>query len=114
MPRYKQVWNEELGKSDFIEIGVDTRSDSSAAIHGPIEAFVSPVDGSIISDRKSLREHNKRNNVVNQSEFNPEFLAKRRKEREDLHQGIRKPEQIRRDKMEIYETITRLEREHNG
>lgn len=31
----------------------------------PFEAFKSPVDGSIISCERELREHNKRNNVVN-------------------------------------------------
>lgn len=30
----------------------------------PFEAFKSPVDGSIITGEASLREHNKRNNVV--------------------------------------------------
>lgn len=30
----------------------------------PFEAFKSPVDGSIISNSHELREHNKRNNVV--------------------------------------------------
>lgn len=31
----------------------------------PFEAFKSPVDGSIITCERSLREHNRRNNVVN-------------------------------------------------
>lgn len=31
----------------------------------PFEAFRSPVDGSIIACERDLREHNKRNNVVN-------------------------------------------------
>ena len=31
----------------------------------PFEAFQSPVDGSVISCERDLREHNKRNNVVN-------------------------------------------------
>ena len=31
----------------------------------PFEAFVSPVDGSVIESKRALREHNKRNNVVN-------------------------------------------------
>ena len=33
-------------------------------VHGDIQAFVSPVDGTVISDRKKLRDHNIRNNVV--------------------------------------------------
>lgn len=31
----------------------------------PFEAFRSPVDGSVITCERELREHNKRNNVVN-------------------------------------------------
>ena len=31
----------------------------------PFEPFKSPVDGSIVSSRRELQEHNKRNNVVN-------------------------------------------------
>lgn len=31
----------------------------------PFEPFRSPVDGSIVSSRRELQEHNKRNNVVN-------------------------------------------------
>lgn len=31
----------------------------------PFESFKSPVDGSIITCERELREHNKRNNVVN-------------------------------------------------
>jgi hypothetical protein len=34
------------------------------AIIGDIEPFVSTVDGSVISSRRDLREHNARNNVV--------------------------------------------------
>lgn len=34
-----------------------------------IEEFVSPVDGSVVSSRSKLREHNARNDVVNFHEF---------------------------------------------
>jgi hypothetical protein len=34
-------------------------------VKGNFEAFVSPVDKSVISTDRELREHNKRNNVVN-------------------------------------------------
>lgn len=111
MARWVQVWNKELGKSEFIpKDEAAVRLSGTTAVHGDIESFVSPIDGSVISDRKQLREHNKRHGVVNSAEFNPEYLEKKKKEREDLHQGIRQPDQIRRDKMEIWETIHRLER----
>jgi hypothetical protein len=66
-----------------------------------METFVSPVDGSVISDRKQLREHNKRNKVENIQAF----------------EGVKKPvtgehtsaQKLAR-KQEIYETIMRAER----
>ena len=67
MPRYVQKIRED-GSSEFVEI-VSQGSGSSAAIHGDIDSFVSPIDGTVISDRKQLREHNKRNGVVAASEF---------------------------------------------
>jgi len=63
MPRYRQVLNNETGKYELIEVGAAVTR-SSYAIHGDIDAFKSVVDGSVISDRKQLREHNLRNNVV--------------------------------------------------
>lgn len=111
MARWVQVWNEELGKSEFIPRDkAAAQRDSSAAIHGPIEAFVSPIDGSVISDRKSLREHNKRHGVVNSAEFNPEYLEKKKKERERLYNGEHTPQESLARKQEIWETIHRLER----
>ena len=40
-----------------------------AAIIGDITPFVSSVDGSIISSRRDLRNHNARNNVVNTADL---------------------------------------------
>ena len=61
--RWKQTLNEETQKYEFIPVDEAARKSDSAYVMGDIDAFVSPVDGSIISDRKQLREHNKRNNV---------------------------------------------------
>jgi len=63
MPKYRQVLNNETGKYELIEVGAAVTR-SSYAIHGDIDAFKSVVDGSVISDRKQLREHNLRNDVV--------------------------------------------------
>ena len=41
-----------------------------------IEEFVSPVDGSVVSSRSSLRAHNERNDVVQFHEFDGEWEAK--------------------------------------
>lgn len=51
-----------------------------------IEPFKSPVDGSIIIGRRSLREHNKRNDVTNAADFK-ETWAQARKEREKFYSG---------------------------
>jgi hypothetical protein len=81
MARWRQVYNEEKDKYELVPITDSSRAKASSAdIHGDIESFRSPVDGSIISDRKQLREHNKRNGVVSAEEFSDEYYA--RKERE--------------------------------
>jgi hypothetical protein len=96
--RWRQSLNEETGKYEFIPVDDAARRHSGgSAIHGDIQSFVSPVDGSVISDRKQLREHNKRNNVVNLAET----------------EGV-KPPQTKDDSFEkkrvLYEAITRAER----
>ena len=112
--RWVQKWNEELGKSEFIPVDeAAARRDSGTAIHGPIESFVSPIDGSVISDRKQLREHNKRHNVVNLDEFGTDHWDNKRKERERFFNGEHTPQESLRRKQEIYEVMTRAEREAN-
>jgi len=113
MARWVQVWNEELGKSEFIPRDeAAARSDlSRIAIHGDITPFVSPVDGSVISDRKQLREHNKRHNVVNLDEFGTDHWDKKRKERDRLYTGEHTPGESLARKREIYEIINHYERQ---
>lgn len=50
-------------------------------VRGDIEPFKSVVDGSVISGRAALRDHDKRHNVTNPADFKNEWAAKR-KERE--------------------------------
>tara|TARA_R100000951_G_scaffold74175_1_gene62504 strand:- start:31 stop:360 length:330 start_codon:yes stop_codon:yes gene_type:complete len=80
------------------------------SIHGDIEAFVSPIDQSVISDRNQLREHNKKHNVVSSSEFDQNFLNKQRKERERILRGEHTSQEKLVRKQEIYETIIKAER----
>lgn len=47
----------------------DEQSPRAHQVIKDIEPFKSPVDGSIIVGRRSLREHNKRNNVTNVADF---------------------------------------------
>ena len=86
--------------------------DGGAAIHGDIQSFVSPIDGSVISDRKQLREHNKKHNVVNTSEFNPEFLERKKQERERFFKGEHTPAESLARKQELYEAFARADRNH--
>jgi len=82
----------------------------TAAVHGDIQSFVSPVDGSVITDRKQLREHNRKNNVVSADEFSPEHYAKKKQERDDFFQGRRSREETFNRKQEIYNNMIRAER----
>jgi len=49
-------------------------------------AFKSPVDGSVITGRAALREHNKRNNVTNAADFASTWAAQA-KQREVFFSG---------------------------
>jgi len=109
VPRYIQKINED-GTSRFVEVG---KSDPAAtlAIQGDIESFVSPLDGkTVITDRKQLRDHMRKHNVVHASEFSDEFLAKKRAERERLYTGEHTPAEKQRRKEEIHRIIDHLER----
>jgi hypothetical protein len=87
------------------------RMGMGAAIHGDVTPFVSPVDGSIISDRRQLREHNLRNNVVNSDEFGTQHWDEKRKERDRFYTGQHTRAESLVRKQQIYETIIRAERE---
>ena len=109
--RWKQSLNKETGKHEFIPIDESARTAAQGAIHGDIQTFVSPVGGSVISDRKQLREHNKRNNVVSADNFSPEFIARKTKERERVLNGEHTPQESFKRKQELYNHIIRAERE---
>jgi len=105
MPRWRQTINPETGKSQFIPIDEVARRQSGAYLQGDIQSFVSPVDGSVISDRKQLREHNLRHGVVNSAEFSHAFNERKAKERERAAANDRKAV-----KRELYERLIRAER----
>jgi hypothetical protein len=106
MARYKQKWNEELGKSEFIEVGASPGAKSGHYVQGDIQSFVSPVDRSVISDRAQLREHNKRNGVVNYHEF--DAAKQKDTSRESKEESLR-------TRQAIYERVIQAERgEHHG
>jgi hypothetical protein len=79
------------------------------SIWNDLDSFVSPVDGSVISDRKQLAEHNKRNNVVSSDNYSPEFYARKTAEREESQNG---KVAVKERRSEMYELMMRRERGH--
>ena len=113
--RWRQVYDKETDTSTFVPVDAAARrNDMSAVVRGDIEPFVSPIDGSIISGTKQMRDHYKHHDVVPTAEFSPEFLEKKRKERERFYKGERTTREIYEARVEINNTINRLEREQNG
>jgi hypothetical protein len=62
------------------------RPSRGVLICGDIAPFQSVVDGTVISGRRALREHNKRNNVTFTADFTNEWASKQ-KERERMYGG---------------------------
>jgi hypothetical protein len=91
-------WRQDAKTGEFIPIDEAARASTGSAIHGDIQSFVSPVDGSVISDRHQLREHNKRNNVVNAAEFDGQKQAPTDRSRQE----------IQRDRERINESINNM------
>ena len=104
-------WRQDRHTGEFIPIDESARTFRASAIHGDIQSFVSPVDGTVITDRKQLREHNKRNNVVSASEFDQNYYDGKAKERSDFFQGKHDRKETLERKQELYEKWTQLERE---
>jgi len=95
----------QTGKTEYAEDGSILRSGFDAVqegveahnhfVHGDITAFRSSVDGSIISDRKQLAEHNRKHGVT-QDSFK-DRIAARTAERENLFGGRYKDSTRRAD-----------------
>jgi hypothetical protein len=65
-------WEQKHGKSP--------RRSKAKGLGSDIEAFVSPVDGTVVTGRASLREHNERNGVTNIGDYEAGHFEKRGKE----------------------------------
>lgn len=81
------------------------------AVHGGIESFVSPIDGTLIDDRAKLRAHNTKHGVTNINDYGDnngrEYFERKRGERERLLSG-----NTRQSKEERVETIKRAMAKH--
>jgi len=60
--------------------------DAPAILRSP-EAFVSPIDGTVIDDRGKLRAHNKRHGVTNTQDYGEGYFDRKAKERETVLRG---------------------------
>lgn len=69
--RTRYRWNPETCRQE--KIAESEGMHSGLIIMPDIPDFVSPVDGSIVHGRRSLRDHNKRNNVTNAADFTKEW-----------------------------------------
>jgi hypothetical protein len=86
--RWRQTKGED-GKYHMVPIDEAARkAETSAAIHGPIDPYLSPIDGSVITGRTSLREHCKVHNVVLAEEYGTAGWEDAAKKRADHSQGI--------------------------
>ncbi len=108
MPRWRQVIDKETGKSNFVRMDEAPKTSKGHFVHGDISSFVSPIDGTVISDRKQYAEHCRKHNVVAAQEFTPEFYERKQKERN------REPsrEEAWKRKAAIHESWNKLEKGH--
>lgn len=53
----------------------EARTARSATVLGSFEEFRSPLDGSMISDRRQLANHNKKHGVTNVADYSPQYFA---------------------------------------
>jgi len=109
-------WKQDAKTGKLIPIDeAARRADRTAAVSvNNFDAFVSPVDGTLIRNMRDYREHNRRNNVVPSSEFSPEFIERKAKERADFFTGNHSRQESIKRKQELYERMVAAERNHNG
>jgi len=70
------VTNKLIPKDEYYE----HKARQSAAVHSFTE-FKSPIDGSVISDRKQLAEHNRKHGVTNVRDYGEGYFERRGKEK---------------------------------
>lgn len=93
------VWSEALGclvpRDQYTD--TDTGDDCPTVLR-QLDAFVSPVDGTVIDDRGKLREHNKRHGVTNVQDYGEGYFERRGKEKYAEQQGTTRA--AKRDRIE--------------
>ena len=110
--RWRQCKDPATGK--YVLVPVDERARQRDAelgiiVRGPSDAFVSPIDGSVISTDRQYRRHMEEHGVVPAAEFSPEYYERKAKERARLYAGERTKQQELRDKQFINEMFNKYE-----
>lgn len=81
--RKRYRWNPETLRQEPID---ETPGSGGVVVMPDIEPFVSPVDGTVITGRKALREHNRRHGVTNAADFKEHWKSAAKK-RERFYSG---------------------------
>ncbi len=94
----RRTWRQINGK--MVEITPQASLPEELRFDGD---FVSPVDGSIIRNKRELHEHNRRNNVVQTTDGHNEDWEQRKKERVGFYNSkAQKEERIEAVKESLY------------
>ena len=101
-------WRQDSQTGKLVPIDAAAARRDGIVVRGDIPAFVSPLDGTVVSGTKQYREHCKKHNVVSAQEFTKEFYEGKAKERESFFKGDSKTE-VRARKQAVYDAITRAE-----
>jgi hypothetical protein len=70
-----------IPKQEWLRMKYEGASQPPTAILNDIEAFVSPIDGSVLTGRAALREHNKRHGVTNIRDYGENYFDRKNMER---------------------------------
>lgn len=95
------VWDSDKEKlvprADYV---VPNTGDNFAGMLKPLDSFISPIDGSVISCRSTLRSHNREHGVTNIADYGEGYFERRSKEQHNETIG-----NTRQAKQERIETI---------
>lgn len=84
----RQTWVQDPVTGKLIPKEDYRRARSDAPyIQGDIDNFVSPIDGTVITDRGQLRRHMAAHGVTNSADYSPAFLLDRSKKRNESMNG---------------------------
>lgn len=110
-PIERGSWVQDPETGQLIAKEERVNAPAAPAIHGPIEPFTSPIDGTLIDDRAKLRVHNAKHGVTNIQDYGDnggrEYFDRKHRERSAETLGLTK-----QAKAERVETIKRAMAQH--